>query len=117
MGQTEIFGLVIVIGLTVAAWILWARRPRLTAARVGLAAMGATIFLTPALSCAQTPSIPIPPPVHTAPHHGGEASLVLPDLNSVSFMGVGGHTLLMFGLLISAAGLVFGGIIYMQLKN
>jgi len=48
---------------------------------------------------------------------GGEVNLVLPDLSTVEFMGMDGRTLLMFGLAISAAGLVFGGVIYAQLKN
>ena len=46
-----------------------------------------------------------------------EASLVMPDLNSVKFMGIGGATLLMGGLVICALGLVFGAVIYSQLKN
>jgi K(+)-stimulated pyrophosphate-energized sodium pump len=57
-------------------------------------------------------------------HHGGEANLVLPNLKNtdpqvppVKFLGMSGHTLLMFGLLVCMAGLVFGGMIYMQLKN
>jgi K(+)-stimulated pyrophosphate-energized sodium pump len=57
-----------------------------------------------------------------APRHGGEASLVLPDLSNTShpdnrFLGMSGHTLLLFGLLICLAGLVFGALIYVQLKN
>jgi len=48
---------------------------------------------------------------------GGEASLKLPDLSTVNFLGVNGHTLLTFGLLICACGLLFGLAIYMQLKN
>src|SRR5262245_39563569 len=48
---------------------------------------------------------------------GGEANLVLPDLSSVTFLGTNGHTLLMFGLIICALGLVFGLNIYSQLKN
>jgi K(+)-stimulated pyrophosphate-energized sodium pump len=48
---------------------------------------------------------------------GGEASLVLPDLSKVSFMGVDGHSLLLIGLLVSFLGMVFGLIIYMQLKK
>ena len=31
-------------------------------------------------------------------HHGGEASLVLPPLDSVEVLGMTGHDLLMFGL-------------------
>jgi K(+)-stimulated pyrophosphate-energized sodium pump len=47
---------------------------------------------------------------------GGEASLVLPDLRSETFLGLNGHNLLMLGLLVSAAGLVFGLVIARQLK-
>ena len=50
-------------------------------------------------------------------HMGGEANLVIPDLNSATFFGMGGHTLLMFGLIVCVAGLAFGMIIYTQLKN
>jgi len=35
-----------------------------------------------------------------APHEGGEANLVLPDLSIVSFGGVNGRTLLMGGLVV-----------------
>jgi K(+)-stimulated pyrophosphate-energized sodium pump len=49
--------------------------------------------------------------------HGGEASLVVPDLSSVSFLGVDGHTLLLSGLLISALGLLFGLMTFTHLKN
>src|SRR5215813_2114125 len=52
-----------------------------------------------------------------APHRGGESSLILPDLSKVSFMGVDGHSLLLIGLLVSFLGMVFGLIIYMQLKK
>jgi K(+)-stimulated pyrophosphate-energized sodium pump len=51
---------------------------------------------------------------------GGEASLVLPDLKSVNFanfFGLNGHQLLSIGLLFCAAGLLFGLVIYNQLKN
>jgi K(+)-stimulated pyrophosphate-energized sodium pump len=50
-------------------------------------------------------------------HHGGEASLVVPDLSAVSFMGIDGHTLLMSGLLVCALGLLFGLMTFNQLKN
>jgi K(+)-stimulated pyrophosphate-energized sodium pump len=52
-----------------------------------------------------------------APHRGGEASLKLPDLSQVKFMDVDGHSLLLIGLLVSFLGMVFGLIIYMQLKK
>jgi K(+)-stimulated pyrophosphate-energized sodium pump len=48
---------------------------------------------------------------------GGEANLVLPDLSSVYFFGMNGHTLLTYGLLFCLGGLLFGLAIYTQLKN
>src|SRR5215471_1949328 len=49
---------------------------------------------------------------------GGEANLKLPDLNQASFLGgIGGRTLLMGGLAVSALGLVFGLMIFVRLKN
>jgi K(+)-stimulated pyrophosphate-energized sodium pump len=50
---------------------------------------------------------------------GGEANLVLPDLSKVRFLDdrIDGHTLLLTGLVICALGLVFGLMIYTQLKN
>ncbi len=48
---------------------------------------------------------------------GGEASLKLPDLSSVSFLGLDGRSLLMIGLLFCLGGLLFGLVIFMQLRN
>jgi K(+)-stimulated pyrophosphate-energized sodium pump len=48
---------------------------------------------------------------------GGEASLVLPDLGSVTFLGMKGSSLLLVGILVSLAGLVFGLVASSQLKN
>lgn len=48
---------------------------------------------------------------------GGEAGLKLPDLSSVSFLGIDGHKLLMIGIVFCIAGLGFGMAIYMRLKN
>ena len=50
-------------------------------------------------------------------HGGGEANLVLPDLSRVNFLGMNGHALLEIGLLFCLGGLLFGMVIYMQLKN
>src|SRR3954467_2571360 len=50
-------------------------------------------------------------------HEGGEASLRLPDLSSVTFRGIDGHTLLLVGIAFCVFGLLFGLAIYMQLKN
>ena len=48
---------------------------------------------------------------------GGEANLRLPDLSKVSFLGVDGHKLLLFGILICFCGLLFGLLIYRRLKS
>jgi K(+)-stimulated pyrophosphate-energized sodium pump len=49
---------------------------------------------------------------------GGEASLILPDLNQVTFLGgIGGRTLLMVGLLVSALGFLFGLLIFRRLRD
>ena len=50
---------------------------------------------------------------------GGEASLKLPDLSSVSFLNgaIDGHTLLLIGIIFCIFGLGFGMVIYMRLKN
>src|SRR5215210_5894082 len=50
-------------------------------------------------------------------HQGGEANLVLPDLNSVDFLGVTGHNLLLAGIVVCLLGLGFGLAIFLQLKN
>src|SRR6202045_4410155 len=47
----------------------------------------------------------------------GEAALKLPDLSSVSFLGMDGHRLLMIGILFCLFGLAFGMVIFMRLKN
>ncbi len=49
--------------------------------------------------------------------HVSEATLVLPDLASVQFMGMTGKSLLMGGLIVCILGMVFGLAIYNQLKN
>ncbi len=48
---------------------------------------------------------------------GGEANLQLPDLSSVSFLGMDGHKILTIGLIFCAFGLVFGLAICLQLKK
>ena len=53
-------------------------------------------------------------------HHGGEASLILPDLARVTFDnlgGVNGKTLLMGGLVVCALGLAMGFAFYKSLEN
>ncbi|MDQ6708229.1 MAG: sodium/proton-translocating pyrophosphatase, partial [Acidobacteriota bacterium] len=48
---------------------------------------------------------------------GGEAHLILPDLNQGTFLGTNGRTLLMGGLGICALGLLFGLVTYVQLRD
>src|SRR5256886_671724 len=55
--------------------------------------------------------------VARADEAGGEANLKLPDLSTVSFLGIDGHKLLLFGILFCLFGLVFGLVIYTRLKN
>ena len=51
-------------------------------------------------------------------HHGGEANLVLPDLNSVTFLGgVTGHNLLLFGLVICLLAMVGGIASYSHIRK
>jgi len=56
-------------------------------------------------------------PDSAAPATSGEASLKLPDLSQVKFLGIDGHTLLLFGIGFCVLGLIFGLIIYQRLKN
>jgi K(+)-stimulated pyrophosphate-energized sodium pump len=46
-----------------------------------------------------------------------EAELKIPDLSTVSFLGITGHTLLVWGLLICILGMVFGFVQYTQIRN
>jgi K(+)-stimulated pyrophosphate-energized sodium pump len=71
------------------------------------------MLLTSTLLRAQEPS-----PNTTAPGAAsGEASLKLPNLSQVKFLGVDGHTLLLFGIAFCVFGLIFGLVIYQRLKN
>ncbi|HYH67931.1 MAG TPA: sodium/proton-translocating pyrophosphatase, partial [Urbifossiella sp.] len=85
------------------------RTPRrsLRAAAVALALL---LFAGPALA-QDAPPAPAKKP-------SGEANLVLPDLNKATFVGgIGGKDLLYLGLVVSVAGLVFGLVVYNQLKK
>ena len=83
---------------------LWSRGCR--AASRG-AAFASAILLCAAVTQAQ----PAPESV------GGEANLKLPDLSSVTFLGIDGHTLLLFGILFCVFGLAFGLTIYTQAEK
>jgi K(+)-stimulated pyrophosphate-energized sodium pump len=70
------------------------------------------LALTAAPALAQQPAAP---PQHAG---GGEAALVLPDLGQATFLGgIGGRTLLLWGLAVCALGLLFGLGTYRQLRD
>jgi K(+)-stimulated pyrophosphate-energized sodium pump len=52
-----------------------------------------------------------------APASASEADLLLPDLASQSFFGINGHNLLLGGLVVCVLGMLFGLVMYVQLKN
>jgi K(+)-stimulated pyrophosphate-energized sodium pump len=88
------------------AWSLCCRITRkIQFARAGASAAALTL-LTAASALAQP-----------AGEAGGEASLKLPDLSQVQFLGVDGHKLLLFGIVFCIFGLIFGLAIYSRLKN
>jgi K(+)-stimulated pyrophosphate-energized sodium pump len=70
-------------------------------------------FAVAPAALAQAPSVQ-PAPVHQA---GGEANLKIPDLSQATFLGFNGRSLLMGGLVVCVLGLLFGLVIYSQLKN
>jgi K(+)-stimulated pyrophosphate-energized sodium pump len=78
----------------------------------------ATLVILPLLLAALI-LMSLPAPAFAQPAAaGGEANLVLPDLGQVTFLGgTSGRTLLMWGLLVCALGLLFGLITFMQLRN
>jgi K(+)-stimulated pyrophosphate-energized sodium pump len=65
-------------------------------------------------------SAPTAEPVPVRQHQGGEANLVLPPLDDKAdfeFMGLSGHDFLQLGLIVCALGMVFGLVIYQQLRK
>ena len=48
---------------------------------------------------------------------GGEASLILPKLGDVSFHGISGQLLLALGIIICVLGLVFGLVVFFQIRR
>src|SRR3989442_8702775 len=82
--------------------------------RIGLWSRGSAFGIPPALGGLGLVSVVAPPALAAG---GGEASLTVPDLGQVTFGGVGGRALLMWGLVVCVLGLVFGMVIFSQLKN
>jgi K(+)-stimulated pyrophosphate-energized sodium pump len=84
-----------------------------------LLAVLACVLAAPSRALAQPPAEPAAAGAAQPerPGGGGEASLVLPDLNLVDVGGYNGRTLLMGGMVVAALGIAFGLIILTQLKN
>jgi K(+)-stimulated pyrophosphate-energized sodium pump len=85
-------------------------RRRVTTTLVLLALVVLAVVAGPAFAQTSAPA----PAAHAG---GGEVSLKIPDLGQIQFLGVNGRTLLMLGLGVCVLGLVFGLVIYTQLKN
>jgi K(+)-stimulated pyrophosphate-energized sodium pump len=81
----------------------------------------AVILMTFLLSALVLPvavaQVPEQAPAVASHEAGGEASLVLPDFSQVDFHGITARTLLTAGLGVCVLGLLFGLIIFTQLKN
>jgi K(+)-stimulated pyrophosphate-energized sodium pump len=78
-------------------------------------------FLAAPAALAQSPpAVPGAPGTAAAAapaRHGGEANLIVPDLGQARFVGMNGRALLQLGLVVCILGLIFGLVIYSQLKN
>jgi K(+)-stimulated pyrophosphate-energized sodium pump len=60
----------------------------------------------------------LPAPAFAQSAAGGEANLALPDLTQAKFLGgMSGQTLLTYGLIVCALGLLFGFVTFTQLRN
>jgi K(+)-stimulated pyrophosphate-energized sodium pump len=94
-------------GFSMGAWLAnaWsygcARIARTGAGRFGVAALVALLGSAAA----------------RAQEAGGEAALKVPDLSQVTFLGIDGHKLLLFGIVFCVFGLIFGLAIYSRLKG
>src|SRR5271167_4660191 len=87
-------------------WLAALRRLSSIRSSAKLVTAGLTLFMLNAATAFAQPN-----------EAAGEANLRLPDLSSVNFLGMTGHNLLLIGLLFCLFGLLFGLVIYMQLKN
>jgi K(+)-stimulated pyrophosphate-energized sodium pump len=76
-----------------------------------LAGLAATMLALPAYA------LDLLPPEGHGHHAGGEANLVLPNFEEVTMLGMNGRVLLMTGLAVCAAGLIFALVTYRQLQD
>src|SRR5881296_2324245 len=92
--------------------------------RTHVAIVRSALWITPVLllAVALTGFVAIPDARAAAPaaaQHtgGGEANLIVPDLGQVAVGGMNGRSLLMTGLVVCALGLLFGIVIFVQLRG
>ena len=100
------------LGIRSASWLALAA---LAVIVLGSTARAQTGGAPPGAAAPTVPTAPAAPGARAV--GGGEASLRVPDLGSAQFGGVGGRTLLLGGLVVCLLGLVFGLVIYGQLKR
>src|SRR5499426_2747146 len=78
----------------------------------------ATLSLALTVWALAVPSATFAQAAGTSQHAGGgEASLKVPDLGSVAVGGMNGRSLLLAGLVVCALGLLFGVVIYRQMRG
>ncbi len=82
-----------------------------------LLAVLAAVLAVPSRAFAQQPEPAGAAAAQAERPAGGEANLVLPDLDQVDVGGYNGRTLLMGGMVVAALGIAFGLVILRQLKN
>jgi K(+)-stimulated pyrophosphate-energized sodium pump len=87
------------------------------AARVAVPLVLLALLMVSILPADALAQVPAPAAAPAPSHGGGEANIRIPDLSQSQFLGVGGRTLLVGGLGICVLGLLFGLVIYSQLKN
>ena len=92
--------------------------------RTHVAIVRSALWITPVLllAVALTGFVAIPDARAAAPaaaQHtgGGEANLIVPDLGQVAVGGMNGRSLLMVGLVVCVLGLLFGIVIFKQLRG
>ena len=114
------------LGVTALSWIgswLFVRQANGSAGTLGISAVigkGAGMLLKRHYKAVTALVALLLPTLASAQEHGGgEANLIVPDLktSAVSFFGMSGHSLLLWGLLFCIGGMLFGLTIYVQLKN
>src|SRR5262245_60570085 len=100
-----------VLGISLFIFLGLNKRKTLPLSRIRRILVGlALILINVASAMAQSQGAPHKP--------GGEANLKVPDLSQVNFLGgINGHSLLLIGFLVSFLGVVFGFVIFQQLRK